>query len=63
LARVLSMVDLTPDADTVTLFAVPEADDGEDVRLTYAQDEAWQRLGYRIAMLLTESAPLHLFPY
>jgi hypothetical protein len=63
LARVLSMVDLTPDADTVTLFAVLVAADGEDVRLTYAQDEAWQRLAHRVTMLLTESAPLHRFLY
>jgi len=63
LARVLSMVDLTPDADTATLFAVLEAADGEDVRLTYAQDEAWQRLAHRVTMLLTESAPLHRFLY
>lgn len=63
LARVLSMVDLAPDADTATLFAVLEAADGEDVRLTYAQDEAWQRLAHRVTMLLTESAPLHRFLY
>ncbi|MET7697815.1 hypothetical protein [Streptomyces sp. NPDC005485] len=61
LARVLSMVDLTPDADADTLFAAVEAADGEDVRLTYAQEEAWQRLAHRVTMLLTESAPLHRF--
>lgn len=63
LARVLSLVDLTPDADTATLFAAMEGADGEDVRLTYAQDEAWQRLAHRLTMLLTESAPLHRFLY
>ncbi|MFF0012475.1 hypothetical protein [Streptomyces sp. NPDC005374] len=63
LARILSLVDLAPDADTATLFAVLEAADGEDVRLTYAQDEAWQRLAHRVTMLLTESAPLHRFLY
>jgi hypothetical protein len=63
LARVLSMVDLAPDADTATLFAVLDAAEGEDVRLTYAQDEAWQRLAHRVTMLLTESAPLHRFLY
>lgn len=63
LARILSLVDLAPDADTATLFAVLEAADGEDVRLTHAQDEAWQRLAHRVTMLLTESAPLHRFLY
>lgn len=63
LARVLSLVDLAPDADTAALFAALEAADGEDVRLTYAQDEAWQRLAHRVTMLLTESAPLHRFLY
>lgn len=63
LARVLSLVDLTPDADTAVLFAVLEAADGEDVRLTYAQDEAWQHLAHRVTMLLTESPPLHRFLY
>ncbi|MFD4561397.1 hypothetical protein ACFWP5_44975 [Streptomyces sp. NPDC058469] len=63
LARVLSLVDLTPDADTATLFAAIEAAGGEDVRLSYGQDEAWQRLAHRLTMLLTESAPLHRFLY
>jgi hypothetical protein len=63
LARVLSLVDLTPDADTATLFAAIEGADGEDLRLTYGQDEAWQRLAHRLTMLLTESAPLHRFLY
>ena len=63
LARVLSLVDLTPDADTATLFAAVEAAGGEDVRLSYGQDEAWQRLAHRLTMLLTESAPLHRFLY
>ncbi|MCX4809649.1 hypothetical protein OG601_03300 [Streptomyces sp. NBC_01239] len=63
LARVLSLVDLTPDADTATLFAAIEAGGGEDVRLSYGQDEAWQRLAHRLTMLLTESAPLHRFLY
>jgi hypothetical protein len=63
LARVLSLVDLTPDTDTATLFAAVEAAHGEDVRLTYAQEEAWQRLAHRVTMLLTESAPLHRFLY
>lgn len=63
LARVLSLVDLTPDADTATLFAAIEAAGGEDVRLGYGQDEAWQRLAHRLTMLLTESAPLHRFLY
>jgi len=63
LARVLSMVDLAPDADATTLFAVLEEADGEDVRLSYAQEEAWQRLAHRVTMLLTESAPLHRFLY
>jgi hypothetical protein len=63
LARVLSMVDLTPDADTATLFAALEAAGGEDVRLSYTQEEAWQRLAHRVTMLLTESAPLHRFLY
>jgi hypothetical protein len=63
LARVLSLVDLTPDADTATLFAAIEGADGEDLRLSYGQDEAWQRLAHRLTMLLTESAPLHRFLY
>jgi hypothetical protein len=63
LARILSLVDLAPDADTAALFAVLGAADGNDVRLTYAQDEAWQRLAHRVTMLLTESAPLHRFLY
>ncbi|MFF3910103.1 hypothetical protein ACFYZJ_29945 [Streptomyces sp. NPDC001848] len=63
LARVLSMVDLTPDADTATLFAALEAAGDEDVRLSYAQEEAWQRLAHRVTVLLTESAPLHRFLY
>ncbi|NUQ95731.1 MAG: hypothetical protein HOY79_03960 [Streptomyces sp.] len=63
LARVLSMVDLTSDADTATLSAALEAADGEDVRLTYAQEDAWQRLAHRVTMLLTESTPLHRFLY
>lgn len=63
LARVLSLVDLAPDADTTALFAVLEAAGGEDVRLTYAQEDAWQRLAHRVTMLLTESAPLHRFLY
>ncbi|MPY61997.1 hypothetical protein [Streptomyces spongiae] len=63
LARVLSLVDLAPDADTAALFAVLEAAGGEDVRLTYAQEDAWQRLAHRVTMLLTESAPLHRFLY
>ena len=63
LARVLSLVDLTPDADTATLFAAIEGADGEDLRLTYGQDEAWQRLAHRLTMLLTESVPLHRFLY
>ncbi|MEW2397126.1 hypothetical protein [Streptomyces sp. NPDC046862] len=63
LARVLSLVDLAPDADTTALFAVLEAAEGEDVRLTYAQEDAWQRLAHRVTMLLTESAPLHRFLY
>ncbi|MFI6464817.1 hypothetical protein [Streptomyces sp. NPDC050528] len=63
LARVLSLVDLTPDADTATLFAAIEAGGGEDVRLGYGEDEAWQRLAHRLTMLLTESAPLHRFLY
>jgi hypothetical protein len=63
LARVLSMVDLTPDDDATTLFAALEAADGEDVRLNYTQEEAWQRLAHRVTMLLTESAPLHRFLY
>jgi hypothetical protein len=33
------------------------------VRLSYGQDEAWQRLAHRLTMLLTESAPLHRFLY
>ncbi len=56
-------MDLTPDADTATLFAAIEAGGGEDVRLGYGQDEAWQRLAHRLTMLLTESAPLHRFLY
>ncbi|POX53270.1 hypothetical protein [Streptomyces sp. Ru72] len=66
LARVLSMVDLTPDADTDVLLAALEAagdGTGDDVRLSYAQEEAWQRLAHRVTMLLTESAPLHRFLY
>jgi hypothetical protein len=63
LARVLSLVDLAPDADTTALFAVLEAADGEDVRLTYAQEDAWQGFAHRVTMLLTESAPLHRFLY
>ncbi|MFJ9249457.1 hypothetical protein [Streptomyces sp. NPDC101776] len=63
LARVLSLVDLTPDADTAALFAAIDEGDGEDVRLSYGQDEAWQRLAHRLTMLLTESAPLHRFLY
>ncbi|WP_328684551.1 hypothetical protein OG226_39675 [Streptomyces sp. NBC_01261] len=63
LARVLSLVDLTPDADTAILFAAVEAAGDEDVRLSYGQDEAWQRLAHRLTMLLTESAPLHRFLY
>ncbi|MEV6736415.1 hypothetical protein AB0N14_05460 [Streptomyces sp. NPDC051104] len=61
LARVLSMVDLAPDADTDVLLAALEAAGDEDVRLSYAQEEAWQRLAHRVTMLLTESAPLHRF--
>jgi len=63
LARVMSMMDLTPDADTTILFAAVEAADGEDVRLTYAEEDAWQRLAHRVTMLLTESSPLHRFLY
>ncbi|HWM37083.1 MAG TPA: hypothetical protein VNS49_08200 [Streptomyces sp.] len=63
LARVMSMMDLTPDDDTATLFAALEAADGEDVRLTYAEEDAWQRLAHRVTMLLTESSPLHRFLY
>lgn len=63
LARVLSMVDLVPDADTSSLFAALEAAEGEDVRLTYTQEDAWQRLAHRVTMVLTESAPLHRFLY
>ncbi|MFE2432518.1 hypothetical protein ACFXJ5_38090 [Streptomyces sp. NPDC059373] len=63
LARVLSMMDLVPDPDTATLFAALEAPDSENVRLTYAQEDAWQRLAHRVTMLLTESVPLHRFLY
>ncbi|MFJ8360047.1 hypothetical protein [Streptomyces sp. NPDC093984] len=63
LARVLSMVDLAPDADTEVLFTALKAPGSEDVRLSYAQEEAWQRLAHRVTMLLTESAPLHRFLY
>ncbi|UXY19650.1 hypothetical protein N8I84_13595 [Streptomyces cynarae] len=64
LARVLSMVDLAPDADTDVLFTTLQTAAGdEDVRLSYAQEEAWQRLAHRVTMLLTESAPLHRFLY
>ncbi|GAA3817375.1 hypothetical protein ACFS5L_31800 [Streptomyces phyllanthi] len=64
LARVLSLVDLAPDDDTRALLgAVESATDDEDVRLTYAQEDAWQRLAHRVTMLLTESAPLHRFLY
>lgn len=63
LARVMSMMDMTPDADTAILFAALEAADGENVRLTYAEEEAWQRLAHRVTILLTESAPLHRFLY
>ncbi|OEU90410.1 hypothetical protein DB35_04045 [Streptomyces abyssalis] len=62
-ARVMSLMDLTPDADTATLSAALEAADGEDVRLTYAEEDAWQRLAHRVTMLLTESPPLHRFLY
>ncbi|MGR6970251.1 hypothetical protein ACU639_11660 [Streptomyces cynarae] len=64
LARVLSMVDLAPDADTDVLFTTLRTAAGdEEVRLSYAQEEAWQRLAHRVTMLLTESAPLHRFLY
>ncbi|MFJ9584557.1 hypothetical protein [Streptomyces acidicola] len=63
LARVLALVDLAADADTATLFAALEAADGEDVRLTHTQEDAWQRLAHRVTMLLTESEPLHRFLY
>ncbi|MGH4035664.1 hypothetical protein ACQB60_42970 [Actinomycetota bacterium Odt1-20B] len=63
LARVLSMVDLTPDADTATLSTALAAAGSEDVRLTYPQEEAWQRLAHRVTVLLTESEPLHRFLY
>lgn len=63
LARVLALVDLVPDADTAVLFAALEAAGGEDVRLTSAQEDAWQRLAHRVTMLLTESEPLHRFLY
>ncbi|MFE0101027.1 hypothetical protein [Streptomyces sp. NPDC059009] len=63
LARVLSMVDLTPDADTATLSTALQAADSENVRLTYPQEEAWQRLAHRVTVLLTESEPLHRFLY
>ncbi len=61
LARVLSMADLTPDADTAILSAALKAAGGDDVRLTYTQEDAWQRLAHRVTVLLTESAPLHRF--
>ncbi|OEV10366.1 hypothetical protein [Streptomyces nanshensis] len=63
LARVMSLMDLSPDADTATLSAALEAADGDDVRLTYAEEDAWQRLAHRVTMLLTESSPLHRFLY
>ena len=63
LARVLSLVDLTPDADTLILLAAIQASEEENVRLTYAQEDAWQRLAHRVTMLLTESPPLHRFLY
>jgi hypothetical protein len=63
MARVLSLMDLAPDADTAVLTAALEAADGRDVRLTYAQEDAWQRLAHRLTMLLTEDAPLHRFLY
>ncbi|MFF3815615.1 hypothetical protein ACFYYD_03160 [Streptomyces bluensis] len=63
LARVLALVDLAPDADTAVLFAALEAAGGEDVRLSCAQEDAWQRLAHRVTMLLTESEPLHRFLY
>ncbi|MFE0327562.1 hypothetical protein ACWEWI_03520 [Streptomyces sp. NPDC003753] len=64
LARVLSMVDLAPDADTDVLFTTLQTAAGdEDVRLSHVQEEAWQRLAHRVTMLLTESAPLHRFLY
>lgn len=63
MARVLSLMDLTPDTDTDTLTGALEAADGQDVRLTYAQEDAWQRLAHRLTMLLTEDAPLHRFLY
>ena len=43
------------------LMAALEAAGGEDVRLTYTQEEAWQRLAHRVTVLLTESLPLHRF--
>ncbi|WP_256725687.1 hypothetical protein [Streptomyces sp. IMTB 2501] len=63
MARVLSLMDLTADKDTDTLTAALEAADGHEVRLTYAQEDAWQRLAHRLTMLLTEEAPLHRFLY
>lgn len=63
LARVLALVDLAPDADTTALLSALEASGGEDVTLSYAQEEAWQRLAHRVTVLLTESAPLHRFLY
>ncbi|CAL9279485.1 hypothetical protein [Streptomyces sp. SudanB52_2052] len=63
MARVLSLMDLAPDADTAVLTVALEAADGQGVRLTYAQEDAWQRLAHRLTMLLTEDAPLHRFLY
>lgn len=61
LARVLATVDLVPDGDTALLALALRAADGEDVRLTSEQEEAWQRLAHRVTMVLTESVPLHRF--
>ncbi|MGA5703328.1 hypothetical protein [Peterkaempfera bronchialis] len=61
LARSLAAVDLVPDADTAELARALRASDGDDIRLTAEQEEAWQRLAHRVTMLLTEAVPLHRF--
>ncbi|WP_377270650.1 hypothetical protein [Peterkaempfera sp. SMS 1(5)a] len=61
LARVLAAVDLMPDGDTALLTDALRSADGEDVRLTTDEEEAWQRLAHRVTMVLTESVPLHRF--